>query len=181
MHVEKTVRRASQPHRRMPSWRVCLLTLTFIAVLWIVFVGGTRVDEMIVGFGVILLSSAFLYQVWRTETLKIRLAPQDVAQGWSVPWQVFTDICQIIAVLAATVFRHKRTGSFYRVVRFRTSKSDPRLIGRRVLATFYTTMAPNSIVIGIDPDQNRMLFHHLKRTGIPKMTQALGARPGAAP
>lgn len=173
------MRHASQSHRRMPR-RVCILTLTVMAALWIVLVGGTRLDEMIVGFGVILLSSAFLYQVWRTETLKIRLAPQDIALGWSIPWQVFTDVCQIIAVLAANVFRHKRTGSFYRVVKFRTSQSDSRLIGRRVLATFYTTMAPNSIVIGIDPDQNRMLLHQLKRSGIPKMTQALGARPGAA-
>jgi hypothetical protein len=61
---------------------------------------------------------------------------------------------------------------------FKTSKSDRRLIARRVFATFYTTMAPNFIVIGIDYRQSRMLFHQLERTSVSMMTKDLGAQPG---
>jgi hypothetical protein len=44
------------------------------------------------------------------------------------------------------------------------------------LATIYTTVAPNFIVIGIDPELSRMLFHQLERSSVPKMTGALGAQ-----
>jgi multisubunit Na+/H+ antiporter MnhE subunit len=161
----------------MPSLGLSAGTLTLIVLLWIVFVGGTRVDEMIVGAGVSLLSCAFFYQVWRTEDLRIDLRFQDVIQGWRIPWYICAKTVEIAAVFAKDLFRIKRAGSYYRVAGFTTTKSDPRLIARRVLAIFYTTMAPNFIVIGIDHRQNRMLFHQIERTSISKMTQALGAHP----
>jgi hypothetical protein len=160
----------------MPPLSVCILPLLLIAILWILFVGGTRLDEMFAGIGVIVLSGGFLYQVWRTETLNIDLDLQDIAQGWRIPWYVFTGSCEIIAILLKDLFRVKKAESIYRVSRFKTSRSDPHLVARGVLAIFYTTMAPDSIVIGIDPHQNRMLFHQLKRSSISKMTRALGAR-----
>lgn len=60
--------------------------MLLIAGLWIVFVGGTQFDEMIVGVGVLLLSCTFLYQVWQTEALKLDFTAQDLAQAWSVLW-----------------------------------------------------------------------------------------------
>lgn len=150
-----------------------------LAALWVLFVGRIRLDEMITGVGVIILSAAFLYVVWRTETLNMGLKLPDLAQGWPVPWYVVAHTCQILLVLAEDLVMNKGTGSFYRVSGFKTSNSDPRLVARCVLAAFYTTMAPNSIVIGIDSHQNRMLFHQLKRSGIPKMIAALDALSGS--
>lgn len=169
--------RKDSPEQR-PSLRLCIVVLVLISLLWIVFVGGVRRDEMIVGVGVLFLSSGFLYLVWRSETLNLDLELRDLAQGWRVLWYVPTDIWIVIAVLVKDLFRVKRAGSFYRVSRFETSESEPRLVARRVLATFYTTLAPNSIVIGIDFHRNRMLLHQLKRSNISKMAQALGAESG---
>jgi hypothetical protein len=84
-----------------------------------------------------------------------------------------------VAILVKDLLGVKRAESFYRVSGFKTSKSNPLLVARRVLATFYTTMAPNFIVIGIDFRQSRMLFHQLQRSSVPQMTKALGAQPGA--
>ena len=133
---------------------------------------------MIVGTGVFLFSSAFLYQVWRIETLNVDLGLKDLAQGWRIPWYVVTDSCIIVAILLRDLLTAKRAGSFYRVSRFKTSGSNARLVARRVLATFYSTMTPNSIIIGIDSRHNRMLFHQLKRSRVSKMTEALGAQSG---
>jgi hypothetical protein len=88
-------------------------------------------------------------------------------------------VYQIIVILVKDLFGVKRADSLYRVSGFKTSKSEPILIARRVFATFYTTMAPNFIVIGIDYRQSRMLFHQLERTSVSMMTKALGAQPGA--
>jgi hypothetical protein len=86
---------------------------------------------------------------------------------------------EIIVILLKDLLGIRRAGSFYRVCGFKTSKSDPQLVARRILATFYTTMAPNFIVIGIDFRQSRMLFHQLERSSVSQMTKALGAQPGA--
>lgn len=175
----RSFREESERHReRMPSLGLSALSLLLIAAFWILFVGGTRRDEMIAGAGVFLLSAAFLYQIWRTETLNLEVRWEDLVQGWRIPWYVVSGVYEIIAILVKDLFGVERASSFYRVCGFKTSKSDPRLIARRVFATFYTTMAPNFIVIGIDSHQSRMLFHQLERSSVPGMTKALGARPG---
>jgi hypothetical protein len=162
----------------MPSIGLSALCFLLIAVLWIVFVGGTRRNEMVVGAGVLVLSATFLFQIWRIETLHLEVRWEDFAQGWRIPWYVVSKVYQIIVILVKDLFGVKRAGSFYRVSGFKTSKSDRRLIARRVFATFYTTMAPNFIVIGIDYRQSRMLFHQLERTSVSMMTKDLGAQPG---
>jgi hypothetical protein len=134
---------------------------------------------MVVGSGVFFLSATFLFQIWRTETLHLEVRWEDFTQGWRIPWYVLSGVYEIIAILARDIFGVKRADSFYRVSGFKTSKSGPRLIARRVFATFYTTMAPNFIVIGVDYRQSRMLFHQLERSSVPRMTKALGAHPGA--
>lgn len=173
------MRRETQGRAQKPSFGICVLSVLFIAILWILFVGGLRRDEMFVGVAVLVLSGAFAYQVWRIETLDLDFHLKDLAQGWRIPWYVLSGVYEIIAVLLKDLARVKPANSLYRVSGFKTSKSEPRQVARRVLATFYTTMAPNFIVIGIDFRQSRMLFHQLERSSVPRMTKALGAQPGA--
>jgi hypothetical protein len=85
-------------------------------------------------------------------------------------------IWEITIVFLKDLLNLKRAGSFYRVCGFQSSKRDPRIRAREVLATVYTTTAPNFIVIGIDPELSRMLFHQIERSSVPKMTQSLGAQ-----
>jgi hypothetical protein len=151
-----------------------------MALLWVLFVGGTRRNEMIVGAGVLLLSGAFLYLLSRKETLTLDLRWGDLVTCWRIPWYIMSGVYEIAIILVKDLFGIKRAESFYRVSGFKTSNSDPRLIARRVLATAYTTTAPNFIVIGIDFRQSRMLFHQLERSSVPKMTKTLGAQPGVS-
>ena len=164
---------------RRPTVVLSALTLLTMIVLWVLFVGGTRRNEMIAGAAVVCVSAAFMYQVWRIETLDLRFTLKDLVQGWRIPWYVISGVYEISSILLKDLFGMKQAGSFYRVSGFETSKSDPVLVARRILATFYTTMAPNFIVIGIDYHQSRMLFHQLERSSVPIMTKALGAKPGA--
>jgi hypothetical protein len=174
------VRQETQGHARKPSLGLCALSVVLIVALWILFVGGTRRNEMIVGVGVLFFTAAFLYRVWQIETLNLSLSLEDIAQAWRIPWYILSGIYEIVVILTKDLLGIKRTDSFYRASGFKTSKSDPRLVGRRILATFYTTMAPNFIVIGIDFRRSRMLFHQLERSSVPRMTKALGAQPGAS-
>lgn len=172
------MRRTTQRRSPKPSLSLCALSFLMIAVLWIALVGGTARNEMLVGSAVLLPTCAFLYQIWRIETLKLDFRPKDMVQGWRIPWYILSGVYEIVAVLAKDIFSSKRAKSLYRVCRFKSSKLDPLLVTRRVLATFYTTMAPNFIVIGIDVRQNLMLFHQLERSSVPEMTKQLDAQSG---
>ena len=90
---------------------------------------------------------------------------RDLAACWRVPWYLVTGSWEIVVILVKDLFSVAKAGSFYRVSGFKTSKDDPLLVARRVLAIVYTTTAPNFIVIGIDYTKSRMLFHQLERSG----------------
>lgn len=160
---------------------VLALSVLVMAAEWILLVAGLKRDEMIVGAIGVLASALFLQFVYRSEHQQLDIRVRDLLQAWCLPWYILSEGWTITWILIRDLSGIRRASSFYRVSGFKTSKYDPLLIARRVLATAYTTMAPNSIVIGIDYEQSRMLFHQLERSSVPKMTQALGALPGGLP
>lgn len=166
---------------RTISAGVLTLSVIVMAAEWILLVAGTRRDEMIVGALSVIAAALFLQFVYRAEhqTLDVRL--KDLAACWRIPWYILSDTWVVTKVLLLDLLGIKRASSFYRVCGFKTAKYDPLLAARRVLATAYTTVTPNSIVIGIDYEQSRMLFHQLQRSSISKMARQLGALPGPEP
>ena len=155
---------------------VALLAVLLMSGEWILLVAGTHIDEMIVGAASVLASGAFLFVVHRSSSLHTDFRLSDIAKGWRIPWYVGNDIFVITIVLFKDLFGIEKEKSFFRVSGFQTGKEDPILVVRRVLAIAYTSASPNTIVLGIDYTSSRMLFHQLKRTRLPQMTDDLGAK-----
>jgi hypothetical protein len=161
---------------RTSSLGVGLLLALCLALGWVWLVAGTHLHEMIVGALVVVPVTLFLRAVHKTSDTAVQLEWKDIAQGWRIPWYMASGIWEITVLLFKDLSYLHRAGSYYRVCGFKSSKRDLKIIGRGVLATVYTTTAPNFIVIGIDPELSRMLFHQIERSSVPKMTQALGAQ-----
>lgn len=161
--------------KQMTKLLLAVFAILLMAAEWVLLVASTRPHEMIVGAGSVLVSALFLRVVTKMSPIALDFHLSDVAEGWRIPWYVLSDCYTISVVLLRDLFTSRRAGSFYRVSGFKTSKDDPRLIGRRVLATVYTTISPNSIVIDIDFRQSRLLFHQIERGGVSKMAKGLGA------
>ena len=154
-----------------------LLILGLMAGEWILLVAGVKKNEMIVGLASVLLASTFLCLVLRSQEIEFNFKLQDVCTLWRAPWYILTNTFTLCNVLFKDLFGSERAGSYYRVSGFKTSKTDPTLVARRVLATAYTTVSPNSIVIGIDYEQSRLLLHQVKRGEVSRMTKELGGQP----
>jgi multisubunit Na+/H+ antiporter MnhE subunit len=152
-------------------------TAVSIMVGWVWLVAGTHLHEVIVGTAVSLIATLFVSVVHKSDRERIHFSLRDVSQGGRIVWYLVSDIWAIFVVLIKDLSGVQRAGSYYRVCGFKTSKRDPKIVAREVLATVYSTTTPNSIVIGIDPESSRMLFHQLARTRVPATTQALGAQP----
>jgi hypothetical protein len=169
MHVPST----TKPKATFIAWLAVLL----MSGEWILLVAGTHIHEMIVGAASVLVSGSFLFAVHRTSTLHTDFRLSDIAKGWRIPWYVVSDIFVITLVLFKDLFGIEKAKSLFRVSGFQTGKEDPILMARRVLAIAYTSASPNTIVLGIDYTSSRMLFHQIKRTPLPQMTDDLGAKP----
>jgi hypothetical protein len=118
-----------------------------------------------------------LLLVHRSQPNAIKLHWKDVAQGWRIPWYMVSDTCVVTLVFFKDLLHLSPAGSYYRVCGFKSSKRDPAVLGRGVLATIYMTATPNTIALGIDPQSSRLLFHQLQRTNLPKTARTLGAQP----
>ncbi len=152
------------------------ITVLGLAVLWILFVAGTKPEEMIVGLVCVSLTVWFVYYVARNECPRIKLNIADWIQVWRVPGYLLIDSWSILRVLALDILRVSPAPSLFRATRFDSPRDPEVATGRRVLAVVYTSATPNMIVLGIDTHSKQMLFHQLQRTEIPAMTRNLGAR-----
>jgi multisubunit Na+/H+ antiporter MnhE subunit len=160
--------------------RVLLGAATTVAILaggWILLVAGLKPHELIVGAVSVGAATLFLYEVKQSDTLDLRFRIADVATGWRVPGYLILDLWVITKVLVLDFLRIERAESHYRVWRFKTSKEDPVQAARRVLATVYTSVTPNSIVVGVDYDQQRILIHQMQPSALTAMQRELGAKP----
>ncbi|WP_419805230.1 hypothetical protein [Terriglobus sp.] len=152
--------------------------LVLVTALWLLFTGSFKPHESIAGAASVAGTMVFLTIVYRHELQGIDLRWNDALALWRAPWYVITGISEITLALLKDL-AGQRAESIFRVCGFHTAKADPHLVTRRALATAYTSVAPNFIVIGIDYRQSRMLFHQIQRSAVPRMTKNLGAEVGS--
>jgi multisubunit Na+/H+ antiporter MnhE subunit len=152
------------------------LCIVLMGAQWLLLVAGCKRDEMIVGALAIAAAAIFLWRAFQVASERLDLRFRDILTALRLPWMMLSDAWVVTVVLFKDLFHLQRAGSFYRVKGFRTAIHDPLLVARRVLAIVYTTSTPNSIVIGIDPSQSRMLVHQLRRAPTSQLERDLGAR-----
>lgn len=156
------------------SARALSCAVAWMAVEWIMLVDGTRPHEMLVGLVAVALSAVFVARAFQLSFELPDLRWRDVLTVWRLPAMVTVDAWTVIMILLKDLFGIAPADSVYRATGFHTAKDDPVLIARRVLATMYTTCTPNSIVIGIDPEQSKMVAHQLVLTPPSTLEKELG-------
>ncbi len=171
--------RVTRESRRAIRHPVLLaLTILLAPALWVYFVATVNAHELIVGCGAATLTVCFTIFVCRCSPTDISLRFRDLAQLLHLPVYIVSDALVISKVLLRNIFHSAPVShSSYWVCGFDSSTHDPVRIGRTILAVAATTVSPNSIVIGIDPAQSRMLFHQIEPGPVSAMARALGAKP----
>ncbi len=156
--------------------------LTFLATLpafyglWLLFVGTFSLHELLIGIIAAVLASIGMGVVTLYYQNPFSPAASDLFAAWRLPWYVLSDTWVVLTVAAKDLIGTHRAESLFLVVPFEAgSTRDARMTARRVLATVYSTIAPNSIVLGINASDRKLLFHQIKRSSVPKMTEQLGA------
>jgi multisubunit Na+/H+ antiporter MnhE subunit len=145
-------------------------------VCWVVFVGKFAEQEMLIGMAVAVVSAFAICVVEYANEAHFRPRMRDIAQSVFIPWVVVQDTCLIFWVALRDLVGGKKAESDFRVAVFETGDlHDANDTGRRVIAVTYMTISPNSIVMGINTLERRMLFHQIQKKSVPTMTKNLGA------
>ena len=154
-----------------------LLDLPVAFVLWLLFVGTFASHELLIGLVAIALAAAGRVVIEIHYPLRFSPTVSELLSFWRLAWYLLSGTAEIMIVAAKDLLGIKPAESLVRVADFRAgTEENPNDTARRVLAVIYTTIAPNFIVLGINPSDQKMLFHQIERSGIPKMTQSLGAQ-----
>jgi multisubunit Na+/H+ antiporter MnhE subunit len=136
------------------AWYVPLLAL------WLAFVGTFDPAEVALGL-VAAAVAATAAEVVRSQGLvRFRLDPHWLRDAPRLPRQVLRD-CWLLAV---ALWRHctgRPVRGTFRVVPFPSEADDARSAARRALVTALVSVAPNTVVVGVEGAEGEMLVHQL--------------------
>jgi hypothetical protein len=135
------------------------------AAFYMVLIDTVDLPELYAGIGAVLLAGAAYEAARRQGIAEARVSLRWVRWGWrviaSIPRQIAWVSWQALAQLVAP---REARGSL-RAVPFRAGGDGSGDVGRRALAEGLGSLAPNTIVIGIDGERDLLLVHQLHRSG----------------
>jgi hypothetical protein len=96
-----------------------------------------------------------------------RVLPWWLLRSWRLLWRIPSDIAIVCWEALAQLVRPRPVRGVLRAAPFRAVDPVPDQMGRRALAETVGSVAPNTIVIGIDDQRGLLLVHQLRRHGGP--------------
>lgn len=154
-----------------------LVLCTALMLFWVACTGSFETHELLLGILATLLAAAFSFYAIRRLPIRFRPTLMNVLECWRLPGYVAKDLLVVLGVLARDL-TGRRAPSLFIAAPWRANSESPRDLARRALAVAYSTVSPNCVVIGIDRKRGQVLFHQLKGSPVPKMTERLGAGGG---
>jgi multisubunit Na+/H+ antiporter MnhE subunit len=134
--------------------------------LYLLLIDTTSLPELYVGAAISLLAALGFEAAREQGAAEASAALRWLLRAWRPLARIPPDVARLaVEAIAQVISPRPRRGSF-RAVPF--SHGDPasgRDSGRRALSEAAGSLAPNTIVIGIDPDRDLLLVHQLRRQG----------------
>ena len=131
-----------------------------LVVLWLAFVDTFARQEVIAGLVAAAVAATAAELVRSQELVRFRLDPRWLRGLPGLPWQVLRDTWLLTVALWRHCTGHPVRGVF-RVVPFPSEADDNRSAARRALVTVLVSVAPNTVVVGVEGDEGELLVHQL--------------------
>jgi hypothetical protein len=131
-----------------------------MVVLWLAFVDTLAWEEVAAGLVAAAVAATAAELVRSQDLVRFHLDPRWLRALPQLPWQVLRDTW----LLAAALWRHvtgRPVHGRFRVVPFPSEADDARSAARRALVTAICSVAPNTVVVGIEGAEGEMLVHQL--------------------
>ena len=167
----------TRPAAIAPRGRLAGLAVGLIlaGAFYLLLIDTTDLPELYAGAAVAVLG-ALAFEVGREQrVVAASLSARGLLRAWRVLVRVPGDVWQLSLAALEQLRPGSRSGSTLRAVPFAHGRAgSPRDSTRRALAESLGSLAPNTIVIGIDPERDLILAHQLRRRGGAEAIDVLG-------
>ncbi len=154
---------------------LALIGFALGASFYLLLIDTPNVVEVYVLAGVAVLAAAMFVISREQAFTEATFRPQWLARSWRIALSVPVHIWFLCSEAVAQLLRRKRTRGAFRAVPFNAGSDEvPRDAGRRAVAEALGSLAPNTIVIGVDSDRDLLLVHQLRRQGGREQLDVLG-------
>ena len=160
--------------RRWPVFWLAAWLLAF--ALWMVHVDSPKLPEIVAGVIVATVAATGTELARGQRVAGIAVRPSFLAHAWRVVLRALPDIGRLIAAAFSQSVRPRAARGRVVALRFPHGGEEPEENGRRALAQALGSLAPNTIVVGVDPERGRLIAHQLVPTGDPDELDSLGLR-----
>jgi hypothetical protein len=158
-----------------------------LRMAWILVLGGLIGG----GFYFLLIDTASLPEVYAMAGVAVGCAaafalareqgfteaqinPVWLLKGWSAVLKIPTDIALLCWEVLLQLVAPRQVRGTWRAARFGATKQTASDTGRRAMSEWMGSVAPNTIVVGVDPERGLVLVHQLRRQGDTDQLDPLG-------
>lgn len=144
---------------------------------YLLLIDITDLPELYAGAGAALLAAVGFEAGREQGFAEFSSPPRWLARAWRAFVRVPADTARVSLAILLQLAHPRDERGVLRTVPFDFgARENPRDAGRRALAEALGSLAPNSIVIGIDPERNLLLAHQLYPEGEAEALDVLGLR-----
>jgi multisubunit Na+/H+ antiporter MnhE subunit len=154
----------SLPARLARAAGIALATWISLAAVWMLLVDNESLPELLVGAGVVCIATAGSELVRAQRIAEVRFRAPWLLRLWKPLARIPLDVGIVMWELVRQLVQRRPERGSLRALRFRASAETAGDNGRRALAELAGSMAPNTIVVGVDTRRNLILAHQLKPT-----------------
>jgi multisubunit Na+/H+ antiporter MnhE subunit len=152
-----------------------LVEFVWLLLLWMMFVSKANLHELWVGIGAAALGSVADAVVKAKNFAPFRPRARWVVLGLHTGSQIVIGTYQVAVAFVRSVAGRKPRASF-RALSYEYGGNDEVSAAKRALFTAYVTLSPDSIVVGIDREQQIALIHYITREKPSTVARRLGAQ-----
>jgi len=148
--------------RRFGFWVGGLL---LAGAFYLLLIDTTDPPELYAGAVVVVLAAA-IFELSREQAFEEASAsPARLLRVWRVLIRIPTDVATLTVVAFDQAIHRRPARGRLRAIDFDARGDDSRAVGRRALAEALGSVAPNTIVIGVDQQRRLLVAHQLERRG----------------
>ncbi len=143
---------------------VTAIAVAISAGFYLVLIDTVSLPELCAMAGVLLLCGIGFWLSREQGFAEAEVSFRWLTRAWRPVAQVPSHIALVSWEALGQLMSPRRARGQFRAVRFEGADTDSDR-GRRALTEALGSLAPNTIVVGIDPERNLLLVHQLHRSG----------------